>query len=68
MHIFRYNEVLLNFAEALNEYDGPTQEVYDAVNAIRERVVAARAVQTARQPMAEYSASTSSSPPGWRAH
>ncbi|MGV3765121.1 MAG: RagB/SusD family nutrient uptake outer membrane protein [Chitinophagaceae bacterium] len=33
----RYAEVLLSYAEALNEYAGPTQEVYDAVEAIRER-------------------------------
>jgi hypothetical protein len=33
----RYAEVLLNFAEAANEVSGPTQEIYDAVNAIRTR-------------------------------
>ncbi|RAW00881.1 RagB/SusD family nutrient uptake outer membrane protein [Pseudochryseolinea flava] len=33
----RYAEVLLNFAEAANEDTGPTQEIYDAVNAIRTR-------------------------------
>ncbi|WP_240348140.1 RagB/SusD family nutrient uptake outer membrane protein [Longitalea arenae] len=34
---FRYGEVLLNYAEALNEYEGPVQEVYDAVAALRRR-------------------------------
>jgi hypothetical protein len=34
---FRYGEVLLNYAEALNEYEGPVQEVYDAIAAIRRR-------------------------------
>lgn len=33
----RYAEVLLNYAEALNESDGPTAEVYAAVNAVRLR-------------------------------
>ncbi|SUJ30552.1 SusD family [Sphingobacterium spiritivorum] len=36
--IMRYAEVLLNFAEAKNEAEGPVQSVYDAVNAIRKRV------------------------------
>ena len=35
--LFRYAEVLLNFAEAQNEYAGPGQDVYNAVQAIRER-------------------------------
>lgn len=35
--LLRYAEVLLNYAEAKNEYEGPSQEVYDAVEAIRER-------------------------------
>lgn len=36
--IFRYAEVLLNFAEARNEYlAAPDQQVYDAVEDIRER-------------------------------
>ncbi|MDR2284995.1 MAG: RagB/SusD family nutrient uptake outer membrane protein [Sphingobacterium sp.] len=35
--IMRYSEVLLNFAEAKNESDGPSIAVYDAVNAIRKR-------------------------------
>lgn len=33
----RYAEVVLTFAEASNQVSGPTQEVYDAVNAIRGR-------------------------------
>ncbi|MVN91749.1 RagB/SusD family nutrient uptake outer membrane protein [Mucilaginibacter aquatilis] len=34
---YRYAEVLINYAEALNEAEGPTQAVYDAVDAIRQR-------------------------------
>lgn len=34
---YRYAEVLINYAEALNEETGPTAEVYNAVNAIRVR-------------------------------
>ena len=34
---FRYGEVLLNFAEAENEVNGPTKEVLDAVNSVRTR-------------------------------
>ncbi|MEJ7912536.1 MAG: RagB/SusD family nutrient uptake outer membrane protein [Chitinophagaceae bacterium] len=34
---FRYAEVLLNYAEALNEAEGPVAEVYTAVNSIRTR-------------------------------
>src|SRR5690606_1474571 len=33
----RYAEVLLNFAEALNEAEGPTPEVNSALNKLRER-------------------------------
>ncbi|MCF0175580.1 MAG: RagB/SusD family nutrient uptake outer membrane protein [Bacteroidales bacterium] len=33
----RLGEVYLNYAEALNEYSGPTAEVYAAVDAIRNR-------------------------------
>lgn len=33
----RYAEVLLNFAEAANEAEGPTGEVYAALNKLRER-------------------------------
>ncbi len=36
--LFRYAEVLLNNAEALNEAQGPVAEVYTSVNAIRTRV------------------------------
>jgi hypothetical protein len=35
--LMRYAEVLLNYAEAANEYDGPTTEVYTAIQAIRQR-------------------------------
>ncbi|MEX2592952.1 MAG: RagB/SusD family nutrient uptake outer membrane protein [Anditalea sp.] len=35
--LIRYAEVLLNFAEATNELNGPTATVYDAVNAVRTR-------------------------------
>lgn len=35
--IFRYAEVLLSYAEAENEANGPEQSVYDAVNLVRER-------------------------------
>ncbi|MCD7937772.1 MAG: RagB/SusD family nutrient uptake outer membrane protein [Tannerellaceae bacterium] len=34
---FRYGEVLLNFAEAENEVNGPTSEVLEAVNKVRTR-------------------------------
>lgn len=33
----RYAEILLMHAEAVNEVDGPTQDVYDAINQIRSR-------------------------------
>jgi hypothetical protein len=36
--IIRLAELYLNYAEALNEWNGPSQEVYDALNAVRERV------------------------------
>jgi hypothetical protein len=35
--LIRYAEVLLNYAEAANEYGGPTQEVYQEVEDIRQR-------------------------------
>lgn len=35
--IFRYAGVLLNYAEAKNEFSGPDQTVYDAINKIRTR-------------------------------
>ncbi len=36
--ILRYAEVLLNYAEAQNEASGPSQQVYEAINAVRKRV------------------------------
>jgi hypothetical protein len=35
--LFRYAEVLLNYAEAQNEAVGPDESVYDAVNEVRHR-------------------------------
>jgi len=35
--MFRYAEILLNFAEAQNEYAGPSDEVYQAIKDIRQR-------------------------------
>ena len=35
--IFRYAEILLNYAEALNEASGPTDAVYDAIKQLRAR-------------------------------
>lgn len=35
--IIRYAEVVLNFAEATNEVSGPTPEVYQSLEAIRQR-------------------------------
>lgn len=35
--LIRYAEILLDFAEASNEFDGPTQAVYDAVDLVRRR-------------------------------
>lgn len=35
--LFRYAEILLIYAEALNEASGPSVEVYNAVNAVRTR-------------------------------
>jgi len=37
MPLIRYAEVLLNYAEAANEYEGPTGNVYAAVEAVRQR-------------------------------
>lgn len=34
---FRVGELYLILAEAVNEYEGPVQDVYDAVEAVRER-------------------------------
>lgn len=36
--VFRYAEVLLTYAEAENELNGPSAEVYDLLNQIRNRV------------------------------
>lgn len=33
----RYAEVLLNYAEALNEYEGPNDDVFEALDAVRHR-------------------------------
>lgn len=36
--LFRYAEILLNYAEAMNEFlDTPDQSVYDAINMVRKR-------------------------------
>jgi hypothetical protein len=35
--LMRYADILMMFAEATNELEGPTQEVYDAVNQVRAR-------------------------------
>lgn len=35
--LFRYAEVLLNYAEAQNEVSGPDASIYDAINKVRER-------------------------------
>ena len=35
--IIRLAELYLNYAEALNEYSGPSQEVYDALDIVRSR-------------------------------
>ncbi|WP_089904353.1 RagB/SusD family nutrient uptake outer membrane protein [Chitinophaga arvensicola] len=35
--LMRYAEILLNYAEAQNEYAGPVQEVYKAVELVRKR-------------------------------
>jgi starch-binding outer membrane protein, SusD/RagB family len=35
--LMRYAEILLNYAEAANEFEGPTANVYTAVEAVRER-------------------------------
>jgi len=36
--LFRYADILLMYAEAINETSGPTSEVYNAVNQVRARV------------------------------
>ncbi len=35
--MYRYAEILLNYAEALNEFSGPTTEVYNSIIALRKR-------------------------------
>lgn len=35
--LFRVGELYLTYAEAMNEYSGPTKEVYDAIHVIRDR-------------------------------
>ena len=35
--LIRYAEILLNYAEALNEYEGPTKNTFDAVELVRRR-------------------------------
>ena len=35
--VFRYAEILLNYAEALNEVSGPVADVYKYVNMVRQR-------------------------------
>jgi hypothetical protein len=35
--VMRYSEILLIYAEAINEISGPTAEAYDAINQIRNR-------------------------------
>ena len=35
--IIRLSELYLNYAEALNEANGPSQQVYDALNMVRDR-------------------------------
>jgi hypothetical protein len=35
--LIRYAEILLDYAEAANEYEGPTSLVYQAVEAVRQR-------------------------------
>lgn len=45
--IFRYAEILLNYAEALNEAQGPVPDVYRYVNLVRQRTgVALPALQS----------------------
>jgi len=46
--LIRYAEVLLNYAEALNEAEGPVDEVYWAINEIRKRPSVAMPVLEAR--------------------
>ena len=36
-YILRYADILLMYAEAINELEGPTKDAYDAVNKVRRR-------------------------------
>lgn len=36
-YFMRYAEILLNYAEALNEISGPVKEVYEAIDKLRDR-------------------------------
>lgn len=36
--VYRYAEILLNYAEAKNEVSGPDESVYEAINQVRNRV------------------------------
>ena len=36
--VFRYAEVLLSYAEAENELNGPSADVYAKINLVRQRV------------------------------
>ena len=36
-YLIRYSDVLLMYAEAVNEISGPTSEAYNAVNMVRRR-------------------------------
>ncbi len=48
--ILRYSDVLLMYAEAKNEAEGPSQEIYDCVKAVRDRA------GVATRPYSEYAA------------
>ncbi len=37
IHVIRYADVLLMYAEAINELNGPTAEAFDAINRVRSR-------------------------------
>ncbi len=37
IHVLRYADVLLMYAEAVNEQNGPTPEAYEAINRVRRR-------------------------------
>lgn len=57
--IMRYAEILLNYAEAINEVNGPCQEVYDMLDAVRHRAgitgnVAGRADLASKEAMRNF--------------